>query len=124
MKSENLIHIKLEHSEAVQSKRDILSSEMNLIRILRITKKYHSIRDNELDKKLMLLKKIRELKMNIGKLQITLPKVKIPNILKENEEKLETKSIKEKVEKSKIKDHDNDLEYQLREIQEKLRSLH
>ena len=40
MKNENLIHVKLEYGEALQSKKDVLSSEMNLLRIAGIIKKY------------------------------------------------------------------------------------
>ena len=41
MKNENLIHVKLEYGEALQARRDILLSEINLLRIVSIIKKYH-----------------------------------------------------------------------------------
>ena len=125
------IHIKLEYPEAVKSKRDILSTEMNLLRILKVIKKYHALRMNELDMKIKLHKKESELKSSLKKMQVTFPKIKLPDILKkedyfeveEKEEHSEKKDIRSKVKQVKEKEHQNDIEYQLREIQEKLRAL-
>lgn len=115
-KNENLIHVKLEYLEAVETKRDILSSQRDLLRILKHLKNYHIIRSQELKLKVKLLKKIKELKSNISKLQKVMPEVKIPSIISHEEpEKKETK-VKKNF-------HDNDLEYQLQEIQNKLKDL-
>ena len=119
MKDENLIHVKLEYPEAVQSKKDILSSERDLINLLRMIKRYHLLRKKELDLKLKTHKKIKELKTNLSKLHQIIPKIKIPDILKKEEEK-----PKEKLPVKKIEEYeDKDLESQLQEIQERLRKL-
>jgi len=118
MKNENLIHVKFEYEEACQSKKDVLSLEMTLLKILRTIKEYHPLRLEELKIKLKLYKKIKELITDIGKLQTTLPKLKIHEILKE-EEKLDKSKIKE----IKNGKYDRSLEFQLREIQDKLNKL-
>ena len=118
MKNENLIHIKLEYEEALQSKKDILYSQMNLLKISKTLKNYSDLRIEELGIKLKLHRKIKELNTSVKKLQTTLPTLKIPEILKKEE------IIKEvsKVEKEE-KPYDDDLEYQLQEIQDKLGEL-
>jgi hypothetical protein len=117
MIKENLIHIKLGYGEALQTKRDILSSQMTLLRIAKAIRGYGIYRSEELELKLVLYKKIKELKMNLGKLQKTLPKPKIPDILKkEGQEKTEPKS-------KKTKSPERGIEEQLQEIQKRLNEL-
>jgi len=117
MIKENLIHIKLGYGEALQTKRDLLSSQIILLRIAKTIKGYDFYRSNELELKSILYKEIKELKMNLGKLQKTLPKLKIPDILKkEGQEKTEPKS-------KKIKSPERNIEEQLQEIQKRLNEL-
>src|SRR3989344_2841096 len=115
VKNESLIHVKLEYGEAIQSKRDILSSVRDLIRLLKVIKRYHALRKEELDLKINIFKKIKDLKADLAKLTSTLPKIKIPDILiKENPKEEKTPARKKEY-------PDRDLESQLQEIQEKLR---
>jgi len=117
MTKENLIHIKLGYREALQTKRDILSSQMSLLRIAKTIKGYGVYRSQKLELKLILYKKIKELKMNLGKLQKILPKPKIPDILKkEGQEKIEPIS-------KKIEPPERSLEEQLQEIEKRLNEL-
>lgn len=117
MTKENLIHVRLGYGEAFQAKRDILSSEMALLRIAKTIRGYGFYRSQELELKLILYKEIKELKMILGQLQKTLPKQKIPGILQEEfGEKTETKS-------KKIKPAERGLEEQLQEIQRRLNDL-
>ena len=117
MIKENPIHIKLEYREAIQAKRDLLSSQITLLRIAKAIREYGIYRSGELELKLILYNKIKELKMNLGKLQKTLPKLKIPDILrKEGQEKTEPKS-------KKIKPPERNIEEQLQEIQKRLNEL-
>ena len=118
MKSENLIHIKLEYNEAVKAKKDILSTEMNLLRILRIIKKYRDSRTQELVLKTKIHRKIKEFLTNMKKLETLLPKVKIPEVLKEDDE--EISKIKTK---KKLPAEHKDIESQLQEIQNQLKNL-
>lgn len=118
MTSEELIHIKLEYDEAIQSKKDVLSSEAGLLKVANAIKTYHLFRTEELKIKLRFLRKIRELKTSIGKLQQVLPKLKIPAILKKGEEIEETPKLKREK-----KHYDDSLETQLREIQDRLKEI-
>lgn len=119
MTNENLIHIKFEYEEGLQTKKDMLSSELGILRIAKAIKKYQSSRIQELKVKINLSKKIKELKLNLTKLQKVLPKIKIPEL---REEKTEIKKRIESSTKTKSDGYD-DLEFELKEIREQLKSL-
>lgn len=119
MKNENLIHVKLEYEEALQSKKDILSSEINLIKIMKVIRRYHFLRLKELKTKSRLHQKIKEIIKDIKKTQTTLPKLKIPEILQKGRPIEEPRKL-ETIKKSY---YDKDLEYQLKDIQKKLNEL-
>ncbi len=118
MKDENLIHIKLEYGEALESKRDILSSEMNLLRSAKTAKDYHSLRAEELKIKIRLYQKIKEIVMSMKKMQTILPELKMPEVLKKEEqiEKYKNVSPKEKI-------YNSEIESELQEIQRKLKAI-
>ncbi|GBE19844.1 hypothetical protein BMS3Abin17_00574 [archaeon BMS3Abin17] len=118
---ENLIHIRLEYDEAIQAKRDIISSEMELLRIAKIIRKYHSLRLEELSIKIKLQKLIKMLKSELGKLQTTLPKIKIPGILRKDEGGIE--EVKRKIKETEEVRQDGDIDAQLRDIQRKLSAI-
>ncbi len=121
IKNENLIYIKLGYQEALQSKKDVLLSEMEILKISKIIKKYHFLRLKELKLKLKLSKRIKETNMNIKRLQANLPKIKLPEILRKDSE--EEDNLEEEIEKTKEMQYDENLELQLKQIQEKLNSL-
>lgn len=123
IKNESLIHVKLEHMEAIQSKKDILSSEMNLLRILQIIKKYHWLRSEELQLKLRLNKRIKNMVTNIKKLQKILPELQIPSILQKGDNEIKTENIETNIPATEESPYDKNLELQLFEIQEKLKSI-
>ena len=112
MKNENLIHVKFEYEEALQSKKEVLSSEMTLLKIAKIIKEYRFLRLEELKLKLKLHRRMKETITNMRKLQTILPTLEI---LKKDEDN-------KKVDKIKKTQYDG-LEYQLQEIQDKLKSL-
>ena len=114
MANGSLIHIKVDSNELINSKKEILSTEADLIRILQIIKKYRILRINELKLKTRLLKKLKETKAEIKKLEEILPKPKIPKILL---------GIGNKKDEFKISSKKDNLEEQLEEIQKKLREL-
>ena len=115
MKSENLIHIKFEYDSALKSKKDILASEIDLLKIFQRVKNYKKLRLKEIDEKTKLNRKLRALKLNIGRLQNLLPKIKIPEILKpEGERRIE---IKEK------EPEEDNIEKELQKIQKRLNTL-
>ncbi len=125
MKEENFIHVKLEYEEAIQSKRDLLSSERDIIKLLKTIKRYHLLRKKELDVKLNICRRIKELKSNLTRLNQTLPKIKVPEILKREEHIMEISSTnkKEFYDRDLEPQYDRDLESQLQEIQDRLRRL-
>lgn len=120
MKDENLIHIKLEQGEAMQRKKEVLSSEIELLKTISSMKRYQLLRSQELALKISLYKKIKIVLANIRKLEKTLPKMKIPAILKHHEEK-QAPTIKTPRKERKI--YSNDIEAQLKEIQDRLKEL-
>jgi len=117
MKEQSLIHVKIDYMEAIQSKKDLLSSQGDLIRVLKTIQKYTLLRKAELSTRLKMQNKMKDLKVNLVKLNDLLPKLKIPNILKKKEIQ------EEKPLNIKQETKDKDLESQLREIQERLRKL-
>ncbi len=117
MSDESLIHVKLEYKESVGFKKELLSTEMNLLKIAKNVEKYKILREKELEKKLILQKKMRSIITNMRNLKTTLPRLNIPKILKKDTETEET--TKKKTSKHK----NDDLEFQLKEIQEKLRAI-
>ena len=106
MKEQSLIHVRIDYEEAIQAKKDLLSSERDFIRLLKTIKRYELFRKQELTTKLKLQNKI-------------FPKIKLPDFMIKEEEFLK----EEKPSKTKKDNKDEDLEVQLREIQERLRKL-
>jgi hypothetical protein len=120
MKGENLIHVKLEYEEAVQGKKDVLATEVNLLRLIRTIKRYHALRIEELKLEAKAYKNISEMNLNIKKELTILPEVHLPKILKQQE--VEEKPEK-KIKKIEKVNYDDDIESQLRDIQNSLREL-
>jgi hypothetical protein len=121
MKSENILHVKLEHAEGIQSERDVLSSEKGILGVLKAIKRYQLLRAEDLNNRLRIQKKMKDVELNITKLHQTFPTFKIPDILKDEEEYKKERSEKKH---GKKKDSDDfDMENQLREIQERLKKL-
>lgn len=111
----SLIHIKLEQNEAIESRRNILASQIILLKILKKVNEYKTLRAREFELKLKLYKKIREVKTDLENLKKALPKLKIPKILNQKED--EEKPIR------KTESYDLSIEGQLHEIQRKLDEL-
>jgi hypothetical protein len=118
-KQEELIHIRLNYFEAKKGKTDLLSSEVNLLKIIQAINRYKKLRIKELENKEKIKNKLKQTNSNIKKLQKLLPKYKIPKILEESMKK-EVRPEKKKEIKIESK---NTLESQVREIQEKLKVL-
>jgi len=114
MTKQSLIHVKADYGELINSKKEFLSAEMTLIKILQIIKKYNALRKKEFMLKLKILKKLKETKTGIKKLEQELPKPEIPKILENKKEVSRANKLPKKTDK---------LERQLEEIQEKLKEL-
>jgi len=114
------IHIKLEAEEAATSKRILLISQRDLLISLKFMKQYFALRSDELKLKSKLHRKLRETLTDLKKIEKFLPTPKIPEILKKaGEEEYEFN----KKQKKRKNQYDDDIESQLADIQEKLRSL-
>lgn len=153
MKKNPLIHIKLDYEEAVQSKKDVLTTEIDLIKMAQAIKNYRILRLKELQMKIELLKKLKDTKTDITKIRSVMPKLEIPKILRKHEEEMKKekkfveamdkieeersegifpereeepkeKKTGKKQEKIKpVKKQTDNLELQLKEIQDKLNAL-
>lgn len=131
MKSQNVIHIKLDSNEARTSKRDILSTQLNLIKIEQTIGKFNVLRMQELMLKQQLHRKLKEVETLVSTIQTQLPKVQIPEILKKNHRiKMKKEEEKEEIHESHISTStkeespkEGSLEHQLQEIQEKLKAI-
>lgn len=115
MKEDNLIHVGVSHYEAFEYKKNLLSVEMNLLKIMMAMEKYNSLRGEELNLKIILSKKIRGFVSGIKKLQNTLPKQKIRGEAGRAEKGIILKKPEFPGNKS--------IQSELMEIQEKLRRM-
>jgi len=119
---ENAIHVQLEYGEAVENRKEILYSQINLIKVLQHIKNYHALRKQELDKKSEIVKKLTLITTNINKINKLLPILKMPKILKKEEE-IEEKETREKLVPPRKKISTHPLEYELMNIQKELQAL-
>ena len=114
-KEENPIHLRFGNIEAKNAKKELLSSEVSILKMRQIIQEYKKIRIKEFEKKEKISSKLKSLKTEINKLQKTLPKLKLP---KELEKERKTKN-KDYLEMAKY----GTVEEQLRQIQNKLKQL-
>jgi len=118
--NQKIVHVRLEYEEALNAKKDILSSELELIRIIKIMKRYSSLRNEEVRLKMRLRRKSSECLTEIRRIQKALPTLEIPQSVKRIEREVYHLTKTPKVTKEK---KETNLEYELREIQNKLNSL-
>ena len=127
MPKSQLIHVKLDYTEAVQAKKHVLSSQIETLRVLNHLKRYHALRTEELKTKLKLHRKIKELLTHMKKLQITLPKIKVPEVLKHEDQHQEKPKDKKQIKQiTRIiipKPKDKTIDSELADIQRRLREL-
>jgi hypothetical protein len=123
MKTQEVIHVKLENHEATESKKNILKTQADLLEIAKSLRKYKKLRLEEINIKLKISTKLRTFKQKSTQLQQILPKIKIPKILKKEDlEELKEEEIQKKDTFIEEK-YDDALGRELREIQERLRAL-
>ncbi len=112
---EKLMHVKFNYPEAITSRRELLETERHLLKAMIAVNNYRKLRMMELKLKIRLQKKLREFGVRARKLQTTIPQIKVPK-------KLSPKRTALRIKKAKTK-HEDSLESELREIQEKLQAL-
>jgi len=120
VKQENPVYLKLGYDESIKSKKDLLFSELSLLTILKIIKRYNLLRTEELRIKSEVYKTMKELDISMKKTKSVFPFLKIP----ERARRQEIKKIEYTEEIKPIREvYDEDLESQLRDIQERLKSM-
>src|SRR3989344_9477512 len=92
MAEEELIYVKFDYREALESKRGILSVQKALIDAEEKIKGHHELRIKELNMKAKLMARMRETAGIIKMLNEALPVAKIPKILKHGIDEEEKKS--------------------------------
>jgi len=138
LKNDNLVHIQFEYDSALKTKRDIISSELNLVRISKIIHSYKELRAEEIKTKEMIARRLRVLRIDIGTMQNLLPETRAPAIIKEiyrehqpkeerkkemNQSEGEVAPVAEAPKVSKKMPEEDSLESQLAEIQKRLASI-
>lgn len=123
MKSSDLIHIQIDYENGMQSKKQNLSSEINLLNIKKNMRAYHFLRREEVKTRLKLYRKIKEVMIILNRLQKNIPEIDIPRNLIKGKTENENYEREIPIEKTRENQHNKDLETQLREIQEKLRAM-
>ncbi len=117
MENKNNLHVRLDFEESLQGKRQVLSSQMNSLRLLKSMKKYKKLRRRELILKGKLKQGLKSLKVDINKILEQFPK-------KVGEEKIKIKKkTGRKTKTEQEKKHMENIESQLQDIQSKLNNL-
>ncbi|MBT3691361.1 hypothetical protein HOG16_03925 [Candidatus Woesearchaeota archaeon] len=119
--SEDILHIKFKHDELVRSKKDFLSSQIELLQISREINNFKIARAEELDTKLLLNKEMKSFNLSLRKLQASLPKVKIPKIL--SKEIVPKPQTIQRPQTYQQPTHNSTIESELLEIQNRLKEL-
>ncbi len=118
--NKTIIHIKLDQAEALDSKRALLSTQLNSIKLVKIMKRYWLLRSQECSIKQQTEIRIKTLKKFLSQILQQLPEPEIPEILKKGREKHVWQRDQEEFEED---EQDRQLEKELKEIQEKLAAL-
>lgn len=121
--NEDIMHVRLEHDEAIKSKRNLLLIEMGTLKAIQGIRNYKHLRTQELKEKTRLIKKLKDTLADLRKMHRILPKIKI-NKINESKKPLNQKETKkEKQQRKKEQKYTLTLEQELQEIQRKLKSL-
>ncbi|MCL5018635.1 MAG: hypothetical protein M1416_02635 [Candidatus Pacearchaeota archaeon] len=115
VEEENPVYFRVGYYESLESKKQILSSEMSFLNIIKIARRYNSLRKEELEIRGKIYKAIKELDLALRKTKASFPFLKIPETPKRVEIRREVTAPR--------KDFDESLEMELRKIQEKLKSI-
>ncbi len=114
------IHLKLDYIESVNSKREILFSEKEILQTMRHIRNYNALRKQENSVKVILKDQVSELRKEIDKIESLMPRD-----VHFKKEELEIKHIEitPKVKKIKQKEIKSQIEQELEEIEAKLARL-
>ena len=113
---ESVVHVKFDHVQALEAKKDILELEMLNLNAQKFLKRYTDIRKEELKLKIKLQQKMSLILADLKKLKEHLPSSQLPEAIRKRKEEIK-KELQEKGEYSK------DIEFELERIKEKLKQL-
>lgn len=129
VKNDNLMHIRVDYGGAKNSKKDLLMTEISVIKAVQTLHSYKLLKLEEYEARAKLQAKVKEARLTLIALQRVLPKVKVPEtfteeILGEHSEEHKDKTKTHEIPRPRIiKIHEDPLEAQLKEIQDKLSKL-
>jgi len=112
-------YVKIENAEALESRRNLLSTQMNLLQISKRIESYKKLRKQEMIKKSLLKQSIRQKILKISSLLACLPQGEVIGIKSMKHEAVKHSHI-EPVPYEKGSKKSRDIESQLREIRDKL----
>jgi hypothetical protein len=116
MVQENPVYCKIEYSESISSKKELLSAQVSLLNLVKTTKRYALLRNEEFKIKSQIYKNLKETESLLNKTRSLFPFIKVPKKIKrENLQRIEKSPSFERI--------DDNLEIQLEEIRKKLKDL-
>jgi hypothetical protein len=121
MVAENPVYFRIGYDESLDAKKDILYSEMSLLNMVKIIKRYKAWRVGELEIKSQLFKDMKELNLAMRKIKTSLPFLNMPEEKEEKEEPQKGKKGIKVVKKGE--EADEELRFQLEDIQNKLNAI-
>jgi hypothetical protein len=123
MAVENPVHFKIGYEDSLDAKKNILYSQVSLLNLVKIVKRYKAWRAGELEIKSQLFKSMGEMDLSIKKAKSYLPYLKMPEEEKAPAEPQPKKGKKETAAVKNDSDADDELNSQLQNIQDRLNSL-
>jgi hypothetical protein len=116
MKETSQIYVQLEYNEALNSKKEILSSEISLLNLIKIMQRYNSLRLEELKVKSKIRTATKMLGAKAREVQSSFPFLTLSKEMgKFNLNEKKSGEVRQKFDES--------IETQLKEIQNKLRAI-
>ena len=103
-------HVRIDYDEAIFSKKQFLTSELNLLYILKRMQNYKVLRKKELTAKQKLKNQLSSLRIKFNNFIFTIPKHEIPLIKNRNKKYISK-------ENSTLEDDLNDIKRKLAELQ-------
>ena len=118
MKDQNPVYVRFSLQEALFSKGRLISFEIDILKLLRIVKKYRLYKKEEVLIRAKVLQNIKEIKKNLSFLEKQLPKTKEVKERKVESERDILMKVEDKKDQTTL-----DLERQLEEIQERIKAF-
>lgn len=117
------IHIKLDSSEVVETKKNLLLLEKELLESIRHLKKYRVLRKDEIALKTLVKSDLSELKSVVGSVEHNLPEEQAEFAPEKYTKEASEKHLKKAVKKNAVEKRRSDVEAQIDEIRRKLSQL-